>query len=83
MDDGTAWMLWAPPLWPDSVSTIHFCSTAASPATATLGNSLSSMKYLLHLTQAMTLGYRPGKTAQACFCDRPHVIAAAIAAATD
>jgi len=39
------------------------------------------MKYLL--VQAIMLSYRLDKAAQACFCDRPHVIAAAIAAATD
>lgn len=40
MDDETAWMLQVPPLWPDSISAISFCSNAATPATACLGNSL-------------------------------------------
>lgn len=60
-------------LWPDSVPA---CSNAASPATASLQSSLSSMKNILHLIQALMLGYSLGKAAQACLCDRPHVTAA-------
>lgn len=70
-------MLGSPALWPDSVSATHFCSNAASLATASLQSSLSSTKNILHLIQAVMLGYSVGKAAQACFCDRPHVTAAA------
>lgn len=77
MDDREAWMLWSLALWPDSVLATHFCSNAASLATAPLQSPLSSTKNILHLIQAVMLGYSVGKAAQAGFCDRPHVIAAA------
>lgn len=77
MDDREAWILWSPALWPDSVSAIHFHSNAASPATASLQSSLSSMKNIVHLIQAEMLGHNLGKAAQACFCERSHATAAA------
>lgn len=60
-------VLWALPLWPDIVSTVHFCSNAASPATAPLGNSLK------HDVSPIP---DPSNNTwlQACFCDRPHVL---------
>lgn len=42
-----------------------------------LRRTLSSMKNLLRLIQAVMLGYSLGKAAKVCFCDRPHVTAAA------
>lgn len=61
----------------DLISTIHSCSNAAISSSASLQSSLSSMKNILHLIQAAMLGYSVGEAAQACFCDRPHVTAAA------